>query len=49
MLNRSLHVSCAIFLLDRYYNFTLCNALLGERFVLDEFNSRVTWLLLVAR
>ena len=46
-LNRSLHLSCAIFLLDRYYNFTVRNALLGEHFALYKFNSRVTCLLLV--
>ena len=37
---------CHIFL-DRYYNFTFCDALLDRRFALYEFNSRVTCLLLV--
>ena len=39
-LNRSLHVSCAIFLQDRY-NFAVRNALLGERFALYEFADNI--------
>ena len=44
-----IHMSCAIFVLDRYYSFTVRDALLGERFALYKFNSWVTCLLLVAR